>query len=1008
MSAQLRHNLTSPGHSWFRHMLVLVLLLGCTNAFAQIDLVQPAKVGAGGQGVAATGAAPARAQLVVSLNTTGMRDMAQGDTARILTPSGTSYRITYQLTEIGFGGGEVWVGYLTDFGNQYPVIISTYQGQVSGTINTPGGKHRLAGATQSATLTDEVAANEPVFVPTADDGLQPPPSPRSANIVAAPNSAAAVGANSQIDIMVLFTNGFASVFGGNAGAIARVNQVVATANRVYANSGIRITLVVAYTGAINYPDNDIVPASTALNDITGYSQTRYDVSLAGTVASLRRQYGADLVSLLREFKSSPSDGACGIAWITDPSNIAFGSQYGFSVEDDVRSNGAAACDGAGTTAGDTGFTHELGHNMGSLHDRATEGNSPGTGYPSYNRGYCNGAGSTVMSYSSSPGCVPIQPYFSSPALNTCNGSSCGVASSQSFTAYGTSFTAVGADSVSAININAPNLAAYMAAAAYTVTPSAGANGTISPSTPVSVAPGATTTFTVIPNAGYIASVGGTCGGSLSGATYTTSAINANCSVSATFTLSSQPPELINWAAASNGGTATASSTYNASFPPSATIDGDHKGMAWGNGGGWNDATAGAFPDWLQINFSASRTINNVTVYTLQDNYSNPIEPTDTTTFSLYGVTAFDVQVFNGSSWSTVASVSGNNNVKRRVYFAPVATTAIRIVCNSALAGFSRIIEVEASYVDNWAAASNGATASASSSYNSSFPPSATIDGDRKGTAWGNGGGWNDATGGAFPDWLQINFNASRTINSVSVYTLQDNYSNPIEPTDTTTFSLYGVTAFDVQVFNGSTWTTVASISGNNNVKRSVYFAPVTTTAIRVVCNNALAGFSRIVEVEARYAANNWAAASSGATASASSSYNSSFPPSATIDGDRKGTAWGNGGGWNDGTAGVFPDWLQINFNATRTISNVTVYTLQDNYSNPIEPTDTTTFSLYGLTAFDVQVFNGSTWTTVASISGNNNVKRSVNFPAVTTTAIRIVCNNALAGFSRITEVEASG
>lgn len=69
---------------------------------------------------------------------------------------------------------------------------------------------------------------------------------------------------------------------------------------------------------------------------------------------------------------------------------------------------------------------------------------------------------------------------------------------------------------------------------YTVTPSAGPNGSISPNTAQTVASGATMQFTVTPNSGYTASVGGTCGGSLAGTTYTTAAVAADCTVSATF------------------------------------------------------------------------------------------------------------------------------------------------------------------------------------------------------------------------------------------------------------------------------------------------------------------------------------------------------------------------------------------------------------------------------------------------------------------------------------------
>lgn len=72
------------------------------------------------------------------------------------------------------------------------------------------------------------------------------------------------------------------------------------------------------------------------------------------------------------------------------------------------------------------------------------------------------------------------------------------------------------------------------AATFTVTPSAGAGGTISPNTAQTVNSGSTTAFTVTPNSGHTASVGGTCGGSLVGTTYTTAAIAADCTVAATF------------------------------------------------------------------------------------------------------------------------------------------------------------------------------------------------------------------------------------------------------------------------------------------------------------------------------------------------------------------------------------------------------------------------------------------------------------------------------------------
>ncbi|MBX3700788.1 MAG: choice-of-anchor J domain-containing protein [Dokdonella sp.] len=70
----------------------------------------------------------------------------------------------------------------------------------------------------------------------------------------------------------------------------------------------------------------------------------------------------------------------------------------------------------------------------------------------------------------------------------------------------------------------------------TVTPSVGSgSGTISPSTPQSVNVGGTKTFTLSPAAGFHAlSVTGTCGGTLTGNSFTTNPVTASCTVVANF------------------------------------------------------------------------------------------------------------------------------------------------------------------------------------------------------------------------------------------------------------------------------------------------------------------------------------------------------------------------------------------------------------------------------------------------------------------------------------------
>lgn len=73
---------------------------------------------------------------------------------------------------------------------------------------------------------------------------------------------------------------------------------------------------------------------------------------------------------------------------------------------------------------------------------------------------------------------------------------------------------------------------YNVSTVRTVTPSA-TNCTVSPSTAQTVTDGNTLAFTMTAAYGYTASGGGTCGGSLSSGTYTTSAISADCTVTCT-------------------------------------------------------------------------------------------------------------------------------------------------------------------------------------------------------------------------------------------------------------------------------------------------------------------------------------------------------------------------------------------------------------------------------------------------------------------------------------------
>jgi hypothetical protein len=152
----------------------------------------------------------------------------------------------------------------------------------------------------------------------------------------------------------------------------------------------------------------------------------------------------------------------------------------------------------------------------------------------------------------------------------------------------------------------------------------------------------------------------------------------------------------NWALASNGATATANSGSTAS----KCIDGvRHVNGSW-PANGWDSGTnpTGGDPDWLEVAFAASKTIHELDLITLDDNLSNSSNPTLSTTFTQYGVTAFKFQYWDGAAWQDVTgtSVTGNDKVWRQFTLgSPITTTKIRAYITGGLANSARLVEIEA-------------------------------------------------------------------------------------------------------------------------------------------------------------------------------------------------------------------------------------------------------------------------------------------------------------------------
>lgn len=263
--------------------------------------------------------------------------------------------------------------------------------------------------------------------------------------------------------------------------------------------------------------------------------------------------------------------------------------------------------------------------------------------------------------------------------------------------------------------------------------------------------------------------------------------------------------------------------------------------------------------WWQLDLGTSVNIDYVTLWNrtdcCNDRLSNfyvlvsdqPFTSTDlTTTRNQPGVTSY-----YSAGW---AGPSFNVNVGRSGRYVRVQLAATN---------FLSLAEVEVFAGGNSNVARTG-SARASTTYSPNYPATSVIDGDRTGRNFGNGGGWNDGTENEYSsDWLQVAFSGTKTINKIVVVTLQDDPANAVDPTTATLFSPTpdvgkGITAFEVQYWNGSRWTTVpnGNVVNNRNVLREFNFAPITTDRIRVAVHDSVRwftranDFSRIVEVEA--------------------------------------------------------------------------------------------------------------------------------------------------------------
>ena len=237
-------------------------------------------------------------------------------------------------------------------------------------------------------------------------------------------SSKAVPAANTVDLVAGYSSGLATRLGGPSVAVTKLVNLVTAANAALTNSNVNGKIRLVNALQVSYADN--TDNGTALNELTGNNGTA-PVTVPASLAPLRaarETYGADLVTLVRDFKSE--NNGCGIAWLLganqSPITIAGDAPFAYS----VVSEGSYDLSGSTYYCEDITLIHELAHNMGSAHDLANAGGNSGR-YP-YSYGYKTTAAQgnffTVMAYGDNN--QTLYRVFSNPLITTCGGLACGV------------------------------------------------------------------------------------------------------------------------------------------------------------------------------------------------------------------------------------------------------------------------------------------------------------------------------------------------------------------------------------------------------------------------------------------------------------------------------------------------------------------------------------------------------------------------------------------------------
>ena len=232
-------------------------------------------------------------------------------------------------------------------------------GVMVGTVRTPEGTFTIRPARSGRHVIRQIDPSRDPFECEVEDGLIQDPSdlPAISSIGPAPSLATAPSITSdiptedgsEIRILIAYTTAAEQAQGGVAGMNALIDLMIQSANQAFENSGITPRLVLAHSVRVHYGETGSLAPTQDLHRLRTPDDGYMD-----EVHALRNEHAADLVHLVG-------------------TGIASGRAYALRSErlSWERNAFAITWAPAGSPA-EYVFTHEVGHNLGLLHDRYVE------------------------------------------------------------------------------------------------------------------------------------------------------------------------------------------------------------------------------------------------------------------------------------------------------------------------------------------------------------------------------------------------------------------------------------------------------------------------------------------------------------------------------------------------------------------------------------------------------------------------------------------------------------